>query len=196
MNNDKEITLYQGEKVDKIVERLSDICVRVSINSKELEVNINDLQSYIPKHVFIDMDGTIADYWDKYGKVGGKLEFYDGFFLDKEPIREVIASIRNNFKNDILYILSASPHEKGVEEKQQWLDKYFNEIPRERRFFIQYPQADKCEVLRYIINERNNLNHEHVVLIDDHHDILKKCEQELLIQVYHPVHIIVMNYDK
>lgn len=145
------------------------------------------------KHVFIDMDGVLADYWCKEGKASGIIDYYRGFFLNKEPVREVIASILKNFGNDNLYILSASPHQQGIDEKNEWLDEHFKFVEEKNRYFIQYPNADKCDSLKEIMKNLN-LKSDEVIIIDDHHDILKKCEQELSIQVYHPIHIIVMNY--
>ena len=145
------------------------------------------------KHVFIDMDGTIADWFDPKGIIGKEVDFYDNYFLEKEPIREVIASIKENFKNDELYILSAAPHFKARIEKLAWLKKHFPEIKNDNIYFITYIKENKCSCLKKIMDDLK-LDKDNVVLIDDHHDILKECEQKLKIQVYHPVHIIVMNY--
>lgn len=192
--NNNQIYLYQNERVDKI-EALSDVCVRITIKNKTLEINKNDLRAYSQKHVFIDMDGTIADWFDPKGIVGKEVEFYDKYFLEKEPVREVIASIKNNFKNDELYILSAAPSLTARFEKMTWLDNHFPEIKKENIYFIEYLKDNKCNVLSKIM-DKLSLQKENVILIDDHHDILKQCDKELQIQTYHPIHIIVMNYDK
>ena len=128
------------------------------------------------KYLFIDMDGTIADYWHKSGKCDIK-EFDKGMFITKRPVKIVIDAIKTLFpERDYMYlIISIVPHEDGIVEKNDWLDKYFN-IEKDRRVFLQFPNSDKVYYI-YKWCEVNNIKPEDVIFIDDHHDVLKKTRR-------------------
>lgn len=140
------------------------------------------------KHIFIDMDGTIAEYKGPNDKI--IIEDYSKVFnmyISKRPVKIVLDAIKKLYENDEYYIISAAPNERAIQEKDEWLDKYFP-VKKENRYYIKYPVTDKASELEKIL-EKLNLNYEDVVLIDDHHDILKKVER-MGIQVYHPSRII------
>ncbi len=78
--------------------------------------------------IFVDMDGVIADY-----EVGIPKDF------DKK--RPLISSIEKleeilRMDNVELYILSISRMDEGVEQKNNWLDKYAPFFKKENRIII------------------------------------------------------------
>jgi hypothetical protein len=143
------------------------------------------------KHLFIDMDGVIADYVN-INTNKAIINDYNvpGIFLQKEPCQTMIKSIINLFPKEkyCYHILSASPTEMGIEEKNQWLDKYFN---IEDRYFVKYPDESKAKFISewcYL----GNVNIEDCYLIDDTQRHLKEFE---LVggNPIHPIHILVLN---
>lgn len=124
------------------------------------------------KHIFIDMDGTIAEYKGPNDKI--IIEDYSKVFnmyISKRPVKIVLDAIKTLWKWWILYNISSTKWTCNS-RKDEWLDKYFP-VKKENRYYIKYPVADKASELEKIL-EKLNLNYEDVVLIDDHHDILKR----------------------
>ena len=84
------------------------------------------------KHIFIDMDGTIAEYKGPNDKI--IIEDYSKVFnmyISKRPVKIVLDAIKKLYENDEYYIISAAPNERAIQEKDEWLDKYFPVKKRE-----------------------------------------------------------------
>lgn len=98
--------------------------------------------------------------------------------------------IKEIFPNDKHIILSASPNNEATEEKKQWVKKYVNEILNiDEEIYIDYPKTNKVSFLKDLLLERDILGSE-CVLIDDYHDYLRRAENELGMQVYHPSYFV------
>lgn len=88
------------------------------------------------KRLFIDMDGTLAEY-----RTFESMEqyFQNGYFSSLKPLQNVVDSIKEFHKNnpDVeIFILSACPAESNAPaEKSMWLDKYLPEIKEENRIY-------------------------------------------------------------
>ena len=92
---------------------------------------INEICSKYKKvAIFIDMDGTINEY-TVYSD-NEILKRMGDNYKNAEPIQEVIESLREISKipNIDLYILSLSKSNKISNEKDIWLEKYTNFIPK------------------------------------------------------------------
>ena len=136
--------------------------------------------------IFIDMDGVLASYTGSFTQT----EFEEGFFYNKKPILINIKAIFELFAGYPLAILSASPHEMGIKEKNAWLDIY---CPIEERHFVKYPDECKAEFLiKYA--EKHSLKKEDILLIDDDLSILKKV-QGAGFQVWHPSTLLIAYYN-
>lgn len=159
---------------------------------KYLRLNIKRWGILMNRIVFIDMDGVIADYWCAFERVNVSIEEIntEGFFLDKKPVQPIIDAINKVFADDDMYILSACPSAEGVAEKNEWLDKYFN-IEQHKRCFVDYPFASKAEFIEDLEHNLDNFSGKEIIMVDDHHDILKECESCGYIS-YHPSHVLVM----
>ena len=98
------------------------------------------------KYVFIDMDGTIAEWGYPDGRISGDYQFGD--YFNKQPINDVIAEIYNLYSNSeeyIVYILSTVPNTEAIFEKNSWLDLNFI-IPYENRIYIREDE-DKIDII-------------------------------------------------
>lgn len=102
------------------------------------EVNKNKADSVHKQRLFVDMDGTLAEF----KQVSAIEELYQpGYFYDLKPIDTVLEGVRGLIKQskDIeVYILSSvlSDSMTALDEKKRWLDKYLPEIPKENRIFL------------------------------------------------------------
>ena len=86
------------------------------------------------KRLFIDMDGTLAEY-----RTFESMEqyFQNGYFSSLKPLQHVVDAIKEFHKNNPnveIYILSACPADSNAPaEKDEWLDKYLPEVKKENR---------------------------------------------------------------
>ena len=141
------------------------------------------------KYVFIDMDGTIAEWGYPDGRISGEYRFGD--YIGKQPINDVIAEIYNRFadpKEYVVFIISAVPNTKAIIEKNAWLNNFFV-VPYENRIFIQ-KNEDKVDIIDFYLRQVIGIEPKgNTILIDDKKEWLTKAE-EYGIEIYHPSKII------
>ena len=141
------------------------------------------------KYVFIDMDGTIAEWGYPDGRISGEYKFGD--YIGKQPINDVIAEIYNRFsdpKEYVVFIISAVPNTKAIIEKNAWLNNFFV-VPYENRIFIQ-KNEDKVDIIDFYLRQVIGVEPKgNAILIDDKKEWLTKAE-EYGIEIYHPTKII------
>ena len=141
------------------------------------------------KYVFIDMDGTIAEWGYPDGRISGEYRFGD--YIGKQPINDVIAEIYNRFsdpKEYVVFIISAVPNTKAIIEKNAWLNNFFV-VPYENRIFIQ-KNEDKVDIIDFYLRQVIGIEPKgNTILIDDKKEWLTKAE-EYGIEIYHPTKII------
>lgn len=141
------------------------------------------------KYVFVDMDGTIAEWGYPDGRITGEYKFGD--YIGKQPIEDVIAEIYNMYANSqdhTIFVVSASPNTKATIEKNAWLNKFFI-IPYENRIFISQGE-NKIDIINFYLRQVVGVEPQgNAILIDDKKDWLIEAEQ-CGMEVYHPTQII------
>ena len=119
--------------------------------------------------IFVDMDGTIVDY-----VVGNSTDF-----ADRRPLISSIAKLEkiSKLKNVELYILSVTRGDKGLKEKQEWLDKYANIFKKENRIILSRESNNmesayelKCNYLKTVERDEDTI----LIVIDDDPIVLKE----------------------
>ncbi len=159
---------------------------------------INEICSKYKKvAIFIDMDGTINEY-TLYSD-NEILKRMGDNYKNAEPIQEVIESLREISKipNIDLYILSLSKSNKISNEKDIWLEKYTNFIPKENWIILtkengDYDNENRDQIKPLKMQEKLN-KYEHVILLDDDHRILRqsKIMLENKVDVFHVTSALV-----
>lgn len=159
---------------------------------------INEICSKYKKvAIFIDMDGTINEY-TVYSD-NEILKRMGDNYKNAEPIQEVIESLREISKipNIDLYILSLSKSNKISNEKDIWLEKYTNFIPKENWIILtkengDYDNENRDQIKPLKMQEKLN-KYEHVILLDDDHRILRqsKIMLENKVDVFHVTSALV-----
>lgn len=122
--------------------------------------------------IFLDMDGVLADFEGTISKIAGvpfntlsrrevrELSSSDGFFRNLLPTRDfghLIQHIHEHIDCDVC-ILSATGSSDSLrifEEKNKWLDEWYNQYPLSGRYFVHH-----SEEKRYYASSRS-------LLIDD-----------------------------
>lgn len=122
--------------------------------------------------IYLDMDGTIVHY-----DVGNAEDFHI-----KRPLMDRInklKDINNSMDNVELYILSIGHEQRHVDQKNEWLDKFFPEIPKENRAIIirnLHGQVSSADIKKNYIN--NLRTDDTIILIDDDPRILGALNKE------------------
>ena len=105
------------------------------------------------KRLFVDMDGTVAQFYESKRCLEEMRE--DGFFRNLKTYKRMVAALKKFMKkhHDVdVFILSACISEQCIKEKHEWLDKYLPEIPLENRIFLMVGE-NKADAVRKIAEE-------------------------------------------
>lgn len=92
------------------------------------------------KRLFIDIDGTLAQFHD-VDKTFIEAMWQQGFYINLKPFENMVNGIRSFIRAnpDIeVFVLSAvldTDPPFVVDEKNEWLDTYLPEVPRNHRIF-------------------------------------------------------------
>ena len=127
---------------------------------------IKTLSQQQPVVLFVDMDGVIAVY--DFGKK------YD--FDQKRPMYHHLDVLEkmSHLEQVELYILSISPKEEQIEEKQRWLDQYASFFPKDHRIILastNYPELSSKEIKAEFLKQFQAPDK--VAFIDDDNAVLK-----------------------
>lgn len=132
------------------------------------EVEVVDY--FTNKHIFIDMDGVIAAQ-SCLPIINGEIDFVNGEVHKwLRPVGVVIEKLRFlESRGHELYILSATPNSVSSDEKKEWLKEHFP-MPKNRIFFVNQGKH-KAEMLDNLVR-KFKIKKCDVLLVDDFHDIL------------------------
>lgn len=88
--------------------------------------------------IFIDMDGTLAEWKN----IESNKELYqEGYYYSLKPNINILKETKKLIEDGkSIFILSSflTDSEFALKEKNLWLDKYLPELPREKRIFVPY----------------------------------------------------------
>ena len=129
--------------------------------------------------MFIDMDGTISEYHvyeEEKMPINTK-----GVAINQKPLNNIIEKLKmiSNIHNIDLYILTLSKSNLITKEKKEWLKKYISFIKKENWIIIDRENGEyNAETRNYIktekIKEKISNDYEHIILLDDDHNVLKQ----------------------
>lgn len=122
--------------------------------------------------IYVDMDGCIADY-----EVGAPKD-YD----TKRPLITNLSKLEkiSQMPNIQLYILSVTRMNKGIEEKNKWLDQFAPFFNKENRNILsreKYNFEKDSPTLKYEFIKKIKRDNSKIILIDDDPEILKRIRQ-------------------
>ncbi len=208
------IDYLRNKNVDKITCIFFDTPVEVCINrlqGRTRKVPIEDIykknlrieackNKYIPlvdefirvdyftnKYLLLDMDGTLACYGKVKLDINGNSDFVSSeLFKNLKPVKHIIDFVKKHYDMKNVYIVTACANSIAWNEKNEWLDKYFPEIPVENRMFVGNKNYKHVFIEQFAHKMKWNVKD--VCLIDDFHDTLKKCN-EIGINAVHPSNI-------
>lgn len=111
--------------------------------------------------LFVDMDGTMAEY----RRITALEELYErGYFSGLRPQGNVVAAIRQLARSSSVqvYALSAVLFDShyALDEKNAWLDRYLPELGQEQRIFVPCGESKALYISSYLCPED--------ILLDDY----------------------------
>lgn len=116
------------------------------------------------QHIYIDMDGTLAQWqWvgpDTFCKKG----YYSSLPLNETMVDATKELIKQGATVKILSAVLQDNHSK--DDKNEWLDKHLPEIPYENRIFVPYGECKDD----YVEHSEND------ILVDDYNPNLDEWE--------------------
>ena len=161
-------------RLRKSVEKLSAIC-------DEFEV----VKYFTDKNIFVDLDGTIAEYQQLPTDEYGDINFVEyGVFKYSKPVIPMINTLRRlSEEGKRIFIVSASPNSICNIEKKDWVNKHLPFIKDEDIYFVGKKEF-KYVFLFQLINMLK-LKPSDCMAIDDDHKVLETYSR-LHINSMHP----------
>lgn len=161
--------------------RLRKSIERLSVIADSFDV----VKYFTDKNVFIDLDGTIAEYQqlpvDEYGDINF-VEY--GVFKYSKPVIPMIDKLRQLSEDGKrLFIVSASPNSICNIEKKEWVNKYLPFIKDEDIYFV--GKKEFKYVFLYQLINMLKLDPSDCMAIDDDHRVLETYSR-LHINSMHP----------
>lgn len=160
--------------------------LRKSIETLRTITDDFEVVSYFSdKNVFVDLDGTVAEYQTLPTDEFGNINFveYEVFKYSK-PVYEVINKIRKlSEEGKEIYIISASPNSIASKEKAEWVNKYMPFVKTENIYFAGNKNF-KYVFLQELMSKLK-LFPQDCMVIDDDHAVITTYRQ-LFVNVVHP----------
>jgi len=145
------------------------------------------------KHIFVDMDGVVAAL-GTLPIINGEIDFVNGEIHKwLKPVHPVINKLHLLHRAGYeLYILSAVPNSFSIQEKNEWLNEFFN-IPQDRRFFVNQGRH-KAEMLDNL-SIKLKINKQDIMMLDDFHDVLYKIKDRKM-NAMHVSEFLIYDFDE
>ena len=160
--------------------------LRKSIETLSTITDDFEVVSYFSdKNVFVDLDGTVAEYQTLPTDEFGNINFveYEVFKYSK-PVIEVINKIRRlSEQGKEIFIISASPNSIASKEKTEWVNKHMPFVKNENIYFAGNKNF-KYVFLQELMSKLK-LNPQDCMVIDDDHAVITTYRQ-LFVNVVHP----------
>ena len=140
--------------------------------------------------LFSDMDGVLARLnIDVNGDIPKNTP---GFFLDKEPIEDVIYTLKcfSKYKNVDMYILSACVHEEQARDKAIWLERNAKYFTPDKQIFVvkntvKYDKDTKADIKTKNIDKvLTDKGYDYAIYVDDELQMLRVAKRRLLDKIF------------
>lgn len=134
------------------------------------------------KYVFLDLDGTLSEYRfnnhisGNNGFAGQTWEelFFGDVFVNNRPLETMIKLIKN-LEYENVFILGAITTSHEMNEKYEWLDKYYPFIKKDNIIFVSKSEYKLIAIEQYA--KKLKINKKDIVFIDDKHSTLRQIEE-------------------
>lgn len=151
------------------------------------------VESLKGKLVFLDLDGTLAEFRfsDMIApeKITGDFLYALAFNKIYDNVRPLatMQEVVKQLNPDKIYILGAITLNSEIDEKYAWLAKYYPSIKKENIIFVNNAEI-KIEMLE-VYKRKFNLDYKDIVFIDDMHRTIQLAELRGF-KSYHPTSFV------
>ena len=134
------------------------------------------------KYVFLDLDGTLSEYrFNNHisghnGFAGQTWEelFFGDVFINNRPLKQMLKLIEN-LEHEKVFILGAITTNHEMNEKYEWLNKYYPFIRKDNIIFVSKSEYKLIAIEQYA--QKFKINKQDIVFIDDKHSTLRQIEE-------------------
>ncbi len=144
------------------------------------------------KYVFFDIDGTLSEYrYNDKLYSGGCSELgcqtlndllFSSLFFNARPL-QTMQDIICSLEASKVYILGTIVTNNEINQKYDWLEKYYPSIKKENIVFVSSTMLKPDVIIEY--SKKLNVSLDEIAFVDDRLDVLRKAET-LGITSYHP----------
>lgn len=174
--------IEKSMKIESCFIRQSELCDEVQV-----------VEYFSNKHIFLDMDGTIAEYQTitPYHNI---IDYVNSDIFQRSlPVVPVIETLKRRFFNSEFYVLSASPNSICNEDKKAWIKIHAPFIQDKNVFFV--GRADKKVATLLQIIKRLKLKTRDCMYVDDVHAMVTEATA-LHVNALHPSKLLARYYQK
>lgn len=134
------------------------------------------------KCVFFDLDGTLSEY-RFHDHVSGRNDwggqtweelFFGDVFVKNRPLKTMVELIQN-LDCEKVYILGAITTNHEMDEKYEWLRKYYPCIKKENIIFVADSSLKLIALEQY--TKKLKTEKSDIVFVDDKHETIRKTEE-------------------
>ena len=129
------------------------------------------------KYVFFDLDGTLSECrFNNQVCLGLTAEefLFGTAYRDNRPLKTMVELVKK-LDSERVYVLGGITTSHEMNEKWEWLQKYYPFIKTEHVIFIATSELPK-EIVLQEYSKKLAVKKEEIVFIDDKHTILKEVE--------------------
>jgi predicted kinase len=161
---------------------------------KEMCDEFEEVRYFTDKYLFLDMDGTVCSFSNVNRDIDNNLDFVNGeVFKHLRPVYHIIEKVRNLYKPENVFILTACPNNIAWEEKKWWLKQYMPFLLDENIYFV--GNKDYKHVFLNHLLLKKKFKKQDVCVVDDNYQIIEKM-RDIGVNILHPSDIEVLNYNQ
>lgn len=140
------------------------------------------LEKLKDKYVFFDIDGTLSEYCyndhvsggnDWGGQTWEEL-FFGDVFVKNRPLKTMVNLVQQ-LNPEQVFVLGAITTSHEIDEKYEWLAKYYPSIKKENIIFVADSSLKLIALEQYA--KKLNIPKEKIVFIDDKHATIRQTEE-------------------
>lgn len=161
------------------------------LKQKSLCDEVEVVEYFTNKNIFLDMDGVLAEY-QTITPYQNTVDYINSdIFKRSLPVLPVINTLKASFKESTFYILSVSPNSVCNDDKKEWLKNNISFIDDKNIFFVGRPDKKVATLLQIL--KKLKIHTRDCMYIDDMHSMIQEATN-CKINAIHPSKLLARYY--